>query len=108
MEFPETVITKGKNGRPEIRALDHRGSYVICKYLDPKTMKAADSKRKLMLKDEEGTVREYFIIPLKDPKRSLLIFPETKEKDREVWNERKATSEGIWAGGTYDGVTATV
>ena len=96
MDFPETVITESKKGKVEIRSLDHRGSYVICKYLDPKTMKQADTKRKLMLKGEEGKVTEYFIIPLKDPTRALLVFPEVKEKDRQIWNEKRGNAEDIW------------
>jgi len=96
MEFPDTVMTKSKKGKVEIRSLDHRGSYVICKYVDPKTMKLADTKRKLMLRDDEGTVREYFIIPLKDPKRALLVLPEAEEKDRQIWNDKQGKAEEIW------------
>lgn len=96
LEFPETVITKSKKGKVEVRSLDSRGTYVICRYIDPKTMKLADTKRKLMLKDDEGKVTEYFIIPLKDPKRALLILPEAEEKDRQVWNERMGKAEEIW------------
>ena len=96
MEYPETVMTTSKKGKMEIRSLDGRGKYVICKYVDPKTMKLADTKRKLMLKDDQGKVTEYFIIPLKDPKRALLIVPETEEKDRQVWNERLGKAEEIW------------
>lgn len=88
MEFPESVLTKSKKGTQEVRGLDQRGSYVICKYLEPRTMKLADTKRKLLLKDEQGKVTEYFIIPLKDPKRALLILPEAEEKDRQLWNEK--------------------
>jgi hypothetical protein len=96
LEFPEIVMTKNKKGKLEVRSLDHRGSYVICKYVDPKTMKLADTKRKLMLKDEEGNMREYFIIPLKDPKRALLITPESEEKDRQIWNEKLGKAEELW------------
>ena len=95
MDLPENVLTKGKAGKLEVRALDSRGSYVMCKYLDAKTLKAADKKRKLMLKDENGNVLEYFIIPIKDPKRSLLLTTES-EKERQVWNESKARAEDIW------------
>ena len=38
MEFPESVLAKGRKGKLEIRGLDHRGSYVMCKYLDSKTI----------------------------------------------------------------------
>jgi hypothetical protein len=96
MKFPETVLTKSKKGRVELRSLDHRGSYVMCRYLDPETMKLANTKRKLMLKDEKGKITEYFIIPLKDPKRSLLVMPETEEKDRQVWNEKVGEAEEVW------------
>ena len=96
MEFPESVLTKGKKGRMEIRGLDHRGTYVMCKYLDPKTMGLADVKRKLVLKDEDGKITEYFVIPLKDPRRALLITPEVEEKERQVWNDKLEKAEEIW------------
>jgi hypothetical protein len=96
LEFPEAVLTKGKKGKLEIRSLDSRGHYVLCKYLDPKTMKLADAKRKLILRDLNGNVTEYFIIQLKDPKRSLLISAEAEEKDRQVWNETVRKAEKIW------------
>ncbi len=96
MNLPETVLTKGKGGKLEVRALDSRGSYVMCKYLDPKTMKPADNKRKLMLKDKNGIAHEYFIIPLKDPKRALLLTAASEEKERQIWNELLGTAEEVW------------
>jgi hypothetical protein len=96
VELPETVLTKGKGGKLEVRGLDSRGRYVICKYLEPKTMKLADRKRKLILRDDDGKIVEYFIIPLRDPKRALLISSETEEKDREVWNEEARKAEKTW------------
>ncbi len=96
MDLPESVLTKGRGGKIEVRAVDTRGSYVICKYLDPKTFKPADDKRKLMLKDENGEVLEYFIIPLKDAKRALLLTAQSEEKERELWNETLGRAEGIW------------
>lgn len=89
-------MTKGKGGRLEVRSLDSRGSYVMCKYLDPKTMNLADKKRKLMLKNQNGIVTEYFIIPLRDPKRALLISAEAEERERKVWNEELQNVEEIW------------
>ena len=96
MEFPDAVLTKGRKGELEIRGLDHRGSYVMCKYLDPKTMSLADTKRKLVLKDEDGKISEFFIIPLKDPRRALLIATDTEEKDRQIWNDKLEKAEEIW------------
>jgi hypothetical protein len=96
LELPGKVLTNGKAGKLEVRALDSRGSYVMCKYLDAKTMKPADKKRKLMLKDQNGNVLEYFIIPIKDPKRALLLTARPEEKERQVWNESQEKAEDIW------------
>lgn len=96
MGLPEEVLTKGKGGKLEVRALDSRGTYVTCKYLDPKTMKPADRKRKLVLKDQNGNVQEYFIIPLKDPNRALLITSQPNEKERQIWNETNSKAEEVW------------
>jgi hypothetical protein len=96
VEFPDTVLTKGKGGKLELRTLDSRGSYVLCKYIDPKTMKLADQKRKLMLKDHDGKILEYFIIPLKNSNRSLLISARPEEKEREIWNDELGKTEEVW------------
>jgi hypothetical protein len=95
VDYPREVLTKGKGGKLEVRTLDSRGSYVICRYLDPKTMKPADKKRKLMLKDQNGNVLEYFIIPLKDPSRALLLTAKSEVKERLVWNEDLQKAEEI-------------
>lgn len=95
MEFPETVLATGKGEKLEVRTLESRGRYVICKYLDPKTMKLADAKRKLMLFDEDGRTLEYFIVPLKNSKRSLLISSLPDARERQVWNETQERPEKI-------------
>jgi len=84
MGFSDQVLTRGKSGKLELRTLHSRGSFVMCKYLNPETLKLADRKTKLTLKREDGTVEEYFIIPLRDPKRSLLVKSESEEKDRKL------------------------
>jgi hypothetical protein len=66
------------------------------RYLDAKTMKPADKKRKLMLRDSSGTVHEYFIIPLKDPKRSLFLTAASEEKERQLWNGDTGRAEEVW------------
>jgi hypothetical protein len=96
VEFPDTVLTEGKGRRLELRTLDSRGTFVICKYLDPKTMKLADQKRKLMLKDQDGKILEYFIVPLKSPNRSLLISAKGEEKERQIWNDELGKPEEVW------------
>ena len=95
MDFSDQVLTKGKAGKLEVRALHSRGSFVMCKYLNPETLKLADKKTKLTLKCDDGKLEEYFIIPLRDPKRSLLINAEAEEKDRKVWNERTQKEEDL-------------
>ena len=96
MEFPNAVLTEGKGGKLELRALESRGTFVMCKYLDPKTLKLADQKRKLMLKDENGKILEYFIIPLKDANRSLLVSGKGEEKERQIWNDKVGKPEELW------------
>ena len=95
MGFSDEVLTRGKSGKLELRTLHSRGSFVMCKYLNPETLKTADKKTKLTLKRQDGTVEEYFIISLKDPRRSLLVKAEGDEKDRKVWNEQTQKEEEL-------------
>ncbi|MEM5802253.1 MAG: hypothetical protein QXQ18_02615 [Candidatus Aenigmatarchaeota archaeon] len=96
MKFSEAVLTRSKKGKVEIRALDSRGRYVLTKYLDPETLKLADKKKKLTLKSDEGKIEEYFIIPLPDSKKALLIKAEKEEKVRKVWNEKTKREEDLF------------
>ena len=95
MGFSDEVLAKGKSGKLELRTLHSRGSFVMCKYLNPETLKLADKKSKLTLKRQDGTIEEYFIIPLKDPRRSLLVKAEGEEKSRKVWNEQTRREEEL-------------
>jgi len=96
LKFSESVLTKGKSGKLEVRALESRGTYVTCKYLNPESLKLADKKLKLSLRNEKGEVDEFFIIPLKDPKRSLLMKAEKEEKERKIWNSETQQEENLW------------
>lgn len=96
MEFPETVTTRSKKGKLEIRTLESRGTFVICKYLDSNTLKLADTKKKLILRSENGELTEYFIVPLKNSRRALLISSRPDEEERQVWNESDKRAEEIW------------
>lgn len=96
MEFSDQVTTKGQSGKIELRALEARGRFVLCKYLDPATLKLADQKLKLSLLDDEGSLREYFIIPTKAQNRSLLIHSQKPEKERKVWNPETRMEEDLW------------
>ncbi|MBS7644657.1 MAG: hypothetical protein QW569_04615 [Candidatus Bathyarchaeia archaeon] len=93
--FPRNVIAKGGKGRPEVRVLESRGSYVIYKYLDLETLEQKEKKLKLCLKDGEGKVAEYFIVPLKDDGRYLLIRSEEKGP-RKIWNPKRNSEEDLW------------
>ncbi len=79
----------------EVRALDSRGRYVLCKYLDPNTLQPTDEKRKLSLMDEEGAIREYFLIPIKGQNRRLMVEAE-EPKERKVWNPATRQEEELW------------
>jgi hypothetical protein len=96
-KYPETVLTKDKKGNLEVRNLVSRGQFVMYDYRDVKTFKQVEGdKKKIYLKDENGQISEYYIIPLKTGNRSLLITPEkAEEKTRKVWNE-KTKEEDLW------------
>ena len=100
MGFSDSVLTKGKGGKTEVRALDSRWMYVLCKYLDSDTLKEVDRKRKLCLRDVEGNIQEFFIIPLKSASRSLLVAAEREEKEMKVWNEKTRSEEDLWVEGS--------
>jgi hypothetical protein len=93
--FPEEVLTKTKKGKIEVRNLIARGKFVWYDYRDPKTFeKTEKGKSRIFLKDEEGNVLSYFLIPLKE-NRFLLIEAE-KEKDKKVWNDKRKKAEDLW------------
>ena len=96
--YPESVLTKDRKGNLEVRNLIFRGQFVMYDYRDVKTFKRVESnKRKLYLKDKDGKISEYYIIPLKSGNRSLLIRPEKpEEKVRKVWNEKMQKEEDLW------------
>jgi hypothetical protein len=96
--YPETVLTKDKKGNLEVRNLVSRGQFVMYDYRDVKTFKQVESnKKKIYLKDENGQISEYYIIPLKAGNRSLLITPDKpEEKTRKVWNEKTKKEEDLW------------
>jgi len=97
-EYPESVLTKDKKDNLEVRNLISRGQFVMYDYRDVKTFKQVESnKKKVYLKDENGQISEYYIIPLKVGNRSLLITPEKpEEKPRKVWNDKPRKEEDLW------------
>jgi hypothetical protein len=97
-KYPETVLTKDKKGNLEVRNLISRGQFVMYDYRDVKTFKQVESnKKKIYLKDENGQISEYYIIPLKTGNRSLLITPDKPdEKTKKIWDEKTKKEEGLW------------
>jgi len=97
-EYPESVLTKDREGNLEVRNLISRGKFVMYDYRDVKTFKQMESKKKkLYLKDKDGKISEYYIIPLKSGDRFLLIKPKEPEKKvRKVWNEKIQKKEELW------------
>jgi len=84
MKYPDDVLTKSKKGKIEVRSLVDYGKFVRYEYLDPESGERSENKIKLVLyngKDYE----EYFIIPLKQKNKFLLLKAEKKGK-RSLWN----------------------
>ncbi|MCD6414529.1 MAG: hypothetical protein J7L23_02765 [Candidatus Diapherotrites archaeon] len=92
--YPKEVIAETDKG-PEVRTLVSRGRYVLCDYREPGTMRPISGKKKLILINENGKQQEYFIIPLKQPGKSLLIEPAKKFGRTLVWNMKVGRAEEI-------------
>ncbi len=90
--YPPEVLTRGKGGRSEVRNLLDRGRFVRYEYLDPTTGRRLEEKVKLVLSSGDH-LEEYFVIPMKDGKRHLLISAEEKGT-RRLWNGEKAVD--LW------------
>ncbi len=77
MEFPEEVIAVTKRGKREVRSFIDRGTFVRYAYLDPETGEQKERKCKLVLRTEDGTIEEYFVIPT-GKNRFLMLRGEEK------------------------------
>ncbi len=87
MNYPEEVLTKSKKGKIEVRSLVDFGTFVRYEYLDSETGKREENKIKIVLyngKDYE----EYFIIPLKQKNRFLLLKAEKRENRKLINGEK--------------------
>ncbi len=85
MEYPEEVITESKKGKKEARVLVDQGKFVRYSYVDVETGNR-DKKMKIVLA-HDGDYEEYFVVPMKDGKRYLLI-PAEKKPNRKLWDGR--------------------
>ena len=86
-EYPEEVLTKSKKGKTEVRSLVDSGKFVRYEYLDPETGKRSENKVKIVLYNGED-YEEYFVIPLKQKNKSLLLKAE-KKPNRKLWRNGK-------------------
>lgn len=93
-KFSDDTLTISKSGKVEVRSLVSRGRYVIYSYLDPKTEKESNEKQKLVLKSQDGKIKQWFIIPMSGP-RSLMIEAKLKESEKKVWNEKAKKTERL-------------
>jgi len=94
-KFPEEVLTVSKSGKVEARAVVSRGKYVLYKYLDPETGKETGKKQKLVLQTTDGTIKQWFVIPMAGS-RNLMIETELKEPEKKVWNEKTKKVEKLF------------
>lgn len=94
-EYPESVITEDRSGEREVRSLVSRGEFVLCEYSDPETLETSDRKRKLILKKEDGETEEFFIIPMDQENKDLLITPKEKSGEYYFWNKSEERVEEL-------------
>jgi len=96
MEYPEDVLTKNKKGQKEVRSLVARGKFVLYDYRDPESFKSVEGgKKKICLKDDEGKVQAFYIIPLKAKNKYLMIEDEDAS-DKKIWNSKKKLAEDLF------------
>lgn len=95
-ESLEEAITVSKKGKRELRSIHSRGRFALLEYRDPMTKEKTENKFKLVLLHENGEVDEYFIIPLKQANRFLLL-KEKKVKGPKVkaWNPKTGRLEEV-------------
>lgn len=97
-DYPESVLAQDRKGNYEVRSFISRGEFILHDYRDPVNFAPVESnKQKLYLKESDGTITEYFIIPTKASDRMLLIRQKEKEsKNRMIWNEKAKRDEELW------------
>ncbi len=85
--FPDEVLTRTKKGEIEVRSLIDRGAFVRYRYLHPDTGEPMEGgKVKLVLRSDDGTTQEFFVIPTKSHRD--LLLPAAEKGDRKIWDGR--------------------
>ncbi len=92
----EEAITISKRGKRELRTIYSRGRFALLEYRDPLTKEKTENKFKLVLLHDNEEVEEFFIIPLKQSNRFLLL-KEKKGKGPKVkaWNPKTGELEQV-------------
>ncbi len=95
-ESLEEAITISKRGKRELRTIHSRGKFALLEYRDLATKEKTENKFKLVLLHENGEVDEFFVIPLKQENRFLLL-KEKKVKGPKVkaWNPKTDRLEEV-------------
>lgn len=97
-DYPASVLTQDRKANYEVRNLLARGEFLLHDYRNALDFTPVESsKQKLYLKEANGTVTEYFLIPTKNPNQMMMIRPKEKDqKERMVWNEKAKREEELW------------
>jgi hypothetical protein len=85
MKYPEEVVTVSKSGKREARILIDRGVFVRYSYRDVRSGKM-ERKVKLVLIENGKVKEEYFLFPLKEEGKFLMVRAENKG-NRKVYDE---------------------
>lgn len=88
--YPNEVLTKSKKGKIEVRKFLKRGIFVKYQYIDPATGKIVENGKTRLILKSNSEEEHYFIIPLKQKDKFLLIIPKDKEVKGKLWNGKKA------------------
>ncbi len=91
VQFPDEFLTKTKKGSIELRIFLRRGKFVEYTYMNQKTKKLT-KKRKIVLKSEDKD-EAYFIIPMKQKGKYLMIKEESVGNVK-LWNKGKVIN--LW------------
>ena len=83
--YPEETLTKSKKGKIEARHYIDSGKFVRYDYLDPETGKKSENKYKIVLATENG-YEEYFVIPMKQKNKFLMLRGEKKGRRKILKN----------------------
>ncbi len=96
IEGLEEAITISRRGKRELRSIYSRGRFALLEYRDPLTKEKSENKFKLVLLHENNSVEEFFIIPLKQANRFLLLKEKNVKGPKvKAWNPKTGKLEEV-------------